>query len=357
MKENDSENKINFKSYDNVKRPEKAKSRVGYIGVPQGVKMNDHSETRNTYVKHEVGKRQKWGPRKDVVGLPDGRIESESESKTIYKGHLSQGKPLRHQRKEDHLVPAKDKKIDDNTLNRQTYRQHSLERPERIRRGNENLFLPKDSLETQTVNRDIYKTHDIKRPAMVRRNSDMISKFKGEFQADSESKVNFKGYTDLGRPERYREASDHLSSSNGPLDDRTEAKDSYYSKEIPRFERIRRANDTMKMPDGHIEQITEMRNQYLQYSGDSTRPSKPERTRYDRDSISSEKDGAKLNGKSEMQERFSAKYGRRSEQIRPSENLSIQRSKSMSSLSSITSHDYRGGFESKRPEKVIFYSY
>ena len=356
MKENDSENKMNFKPYDNVTRPGKARSRDDYIGLPKVEKIDDNTESKNTFVRHDVTKPTKARPRQDVVGLPDGRIEDETETKNTYKGHVLSTKPERQRRKDDNLVPIKNAKMIDYTENKKTYLQHPVEKTQRIRHGNNNIALPKGNLESTTEHREIYKSrtglyNDIERPDMIRRTVDMLPKHDGQFQGDSEFKENYKGHNGLVKPERYK-ALDHLSSSNGPLDDRTEAKDSFDPKEVQRFERVRGTNGGIGIPEGQFENDTEARNQYLRYSTALTRPSKPERSKNDSCVSVGKEDGSKLEGKSEMQEKFSAKYGRRSDQAKPSENLSIQRSKSMTSLNSITSHDYRGGFDSKRPEKV-----
>ena len=386
MKENNSENRLNYKRYDDVRRPDKARSREDYIGLSKDAKMNDNSESRNTYVNHEVDKPERITksndtlgplegkmnendsetrlnyksydgvkrpnrarPKQDVVGLPDGRIDDETENKYTYKGHLPLSKPERQGRIGDNLSPMKNEKMIEDTQHKQTYTHHTVEKIERIRQGNNNIALSKVNMDTNTENRDIYKSHDTEKPIRATNNGDMLSKFEGEFQGDSEFKHNYKGYDGFGKPERYRVA-DHLAPSSSRLDDRTEAKDSYDPKEVQRLQRVRGTNDTMGIPEGRFEQDTESRNKYLSHSSVVTRPNKPERT-----TNFSLGEGAKLEGKSEMHGQYSAKYGRRSDQIKPRENLSAQRSKSMASLSSITSHDYRAGFDSRRPEKVSMY--
>ena len=50
MKNAHSDNKINYQRYENIKRPEKAKAREDFIGLPTDAKMEDGSESRT--IKH-----------------------------------------------------------------------------------------------------------------------------------------------------------------------------------------------------------------------------------------------------------------------------------------------------------------
>ena len=314
MNEHDSENRVNYRPHDNISRPDKAKSREDYIGLPKDAKMDEDTETRKTFVKYDVGKPHKARPRKDVVGLPDGRIEDSSETKTTFRGHIPSTVPVRERQKNDNLTTNRDEKLTDYTHNKQTFRPHPVEKTERIRHGNTNLALPEGQFEQNTAHREIYKSHDIPRFERVRAGNDKIGLPEGQFEQNT----------------AHREI--------------------YKSHDVPRFERVRAGNDTIGLPEGQFEDNTETRNQYLRHS--TPTPTKPSRSKYE--SYVSIRDGedSKLDGKSEMHEKYSAKYGRRSDQAKPAEQLSIERSKSMSSLNSITSHDYRGGFVPQKPEKV-----
>ena len=309
MKQNDSENKINYKAYDGVVRPSRMKPREDYVGLPKDGKIDDNTESRNTYVKYDgVQKPGKYHARPDIVGLPDGVIQDDTETRNTYKGHIHSSMPIRQKRTDDNLVLLTSEKMENDTLNKGTYTHHPVTKTQRIRQGNNNILLPKENLDSNTVNRNIYKHHEVGRPNIAKRKDDNFEKFGEEFQADSESKGSFKGYNDLTKPGRHKK-SDHLGPLDGVIEDRTEARESYRPNEVAPIQRVRAANDTIEI-DGKVE------------------------------------------GTSETQEKYSAKFGRRSERMKPLENLTVERSKSMSSLNSITSHDYRGGFESKRPEKV-----
>ena len=350
MNEHDSENRVNYRPHDNISRPDKAKSREDYIGLPKDAKMDEDTETRKTFVKYDVGKPDKARPRKDVVGLPDGRIEDSSETKTTFRGHIPSTVPVRERRKNDNLTTNRDEKLTDYTHNKQTFRPHLVEKTERIRHGNTNLALPEGQFEQNTAHREIYKSHDIPRFERVRAGNDKIGLPEGQFEQNTAHREIYKSH-DIPRFERVRAGNDTIGLPEGQFEQNTAHRDIYKSHDVPRFERVRAGNDTIGLPEGQFEDNTETRNQYHRHS--TPTPTKPSRSKYE--SYVSIRDGedSKLDGKSEMHEKYSAKYGRRSDQAKPAEQLSIERSKSMSSLNSITSHDYRGGFVPQKPEKVI----
>ena len=187
MKEHDSVNRINYKAYDNIPRPNKAKSREDFIGLPKDAKMDEDTESRNTFVRYDVSKPVKAGPRRDVVSLPEGKIEDTSETKTTFRGHIPSTVPTREKRKNDNISTDKNGKMISDTQNRQTYRPHPVEKTERIRQGSTNLALPEGNIETTTENREIYKSHHIPRFERVRGTNDKIGLPEGQFEQNTET--------------------------------------------------------------------------------------------------------------------------------------------------------------------------
>ena len=274
MKEHDSENRVTYRPHDNISRPDKAKSRKDYIGLPKDAKMNEDSETRKIFVKYDISKPERIRQANTNLALPDGQFEQ-------------------------------------NTAHRETYQSHGISRFERVRAANDKIGLPEGQFEQNTANRETYQSHEIPRFERVRAANDKIGLPDGQFEQNTAHREIYQPH-DVSRIERVRRTDDKIGLPEGQFDQNTAHREIYHPHDVPRFERIRATNDS---------------------------------------SISKGEE-SRLDGKSEMHEKYSAKYGRRSEKAKPKGHLSVERSKSMSSLNSITSHDYRGGFLSQKPEKV-----
>ena len=307
---------------------------------------DEDSETRKTFVKYDVSKPDKARPRQDVIGLPDGRIEDTSETRQTFRGHIPSTVPTREKGTNDNLSTNKNEKLIDFTHNKQTYRPHPVEKTERIRQGNTNLALPDGQFEQNTAHRETYQSHDISRSERVRAANDKIGLPEGQFEQNTANRETYQSHQ-IPRFERVRAANDKIGLPDGQFEQNTAHREIYQPHDVSRIERVRRTDDKIGLPEGQFDQNTAHREIYHPHD-----VPRFERIRATNDSSISKGEESRLDGKSEMHEKYSAKYGRRSEKAKPAGHLSIERSKSMSSLNSITSHDYRGGFLSQKPEKV-----
>ena len=88
-----------------------------------------------------------------ALGLPDGKMIDDTESRNTYKDHMLAEKPMKSKGANDNLTPAKTDKMSniDDTHNRQTYKQHELQKAGRIRKTtDDNIPFPKDRLPLST---------------------------------------------------------------------------------------------------------------------------------------------------------------------------------------------------------------
>ena len=153
-------------------------------------------------------------------------------------------------------------RIDDVTDNRNTYVHHEINKPERIRKSSDTLGpLEGEMKENDSETRLTYQGYsDLKRPEKARPKEDVIGLPEGRIDDETENRNTYKGYLPLGKPERHK-LPDHLATSTGRLDDRTEVKDNYEPKDVHPLQRVKGRKDTIVRPEGNFEQDTESRNQ------------------------------------------------------------------------------------------------
>ena len=162
--------------------------------------------------------------------------------------------------------------------------------------------------------------HDIAKPDRIRNKQGGLAKAEGKFESETEAKLTYKSFDHFQKIQKVK-VQDHLQPLTAPMDDKTESRESY--------------NDVI-------------------LHGDASNVRRLNKAARVKTSISNGRESKPEDNKSESRQQYSVKYGRRSDRMKPKDSLLgvVERSKSMSSLQSISSTDYRGGFTSKRPEKV-----